>query len=178
MGYITSFAGNSQVFVGQPSLSSTFPDGLSNTLLLTEHYFRCGRAIFSYVWNQPSYQDENGLRALNGFRRPSFADGGPILGGKTERDVYPVTDPATGVTRPSRPGATFQVRPKFWIPDQTVPRHPQPDECDAAVPQASHAAGLVVALADGSARTVRSGVSPEVFWGAVTPAGGEVLADW
>jgi hypothetical protein len=33
---------------------------------------------------------------------------------------------------------------------------------------------LPVALFDGSVRTIRPGVSPEVFWAAVTPAGGEV----
>jgi hypothetical protein len=146
--------------------------------MLTEHYYRCGEAWFSYIQDQPGHQDESGYRAPIGYRRPTFADGGPLLGGKNERDVHPVTDPATGVTRPSRPGATFQVRPRFWVPDPTARRPRLPDECDWSVPQATHPSGLVVALADGSARTVRPGISPEVFWGAVTPAGGEVLSDW
>jgi hypothetical protein len=33
---------------------------------------------------------------------------------------------------------------------------------------------LPVALFDGSVRTMRPGVSPELFWATVTPAGGEV----
>jgi hypothetical protein len=38
---------------------------------------------------------------------------------------------------------------------------------------------MIVALADGSVRTIHPGISPETFWAAVTPAGGEVLgADW
>jgi hypothetical protein len=33
-------------------------------------------------------------------------------------------------------------------------------------------------LLDGSVRTVRPGVNEQVFWAAVTPAGGEGPADW
>jgi hypothetical protein len=92
----------------------------------------------------------------SGERRPSFADAG-------WGDVVPVTDPATRVTRPRRPGATFQVRPESRY-------------ADAFLPQTPFAAGLPVAMFDGSVRTVRPGVAPEVFWAAVTPASGEVAA--
>ena len=81
------------------------------------------------------------------------------------RVLVTVTDPVTRVTRPSRAGVTSQVRP--------APMH-----ADPFLPQTPFAAGLPVALFDGSVRTVRPGVLPELFWGAVTPAGGEVLADW
>jgi len=57
---------------------------------------------------------------------------------------------------------------------------PTIDECDPDQPNASHPGGLQVGMADGSVRIVRPGVSPAIFWGAVTPtpAGGEVLGDW
>lgn len=63
------------------------------------------------------------------------------------------------------PPVTFQLRPSI-------------DDCDPRQPNASSSSGLQVGLADGSVRTIRHGVDPKVFWGAVTPAGGEVLADW
>lgn len=67
------------------------------------------------------------------------------------------------MTRPSRPGVTFQAAP-------TVAN------CDPTVPQTPHAGGMVTALLDGSVRVTRSGAAPGVFWAAVTPAGGEVAA--
>jgi hypothetical protein len=38
-------------------------------------------------------------------------------------------------------------------------------------------AGLPVVFFDGSVRTLRPGIAPEVFWAHVTPAGGEVVRD-
>jgi hypothetical protein len=115
-----------------------------------------------------------------GGHRATFADGGPVLGGKNCGDVYPITDPATGITRPSRPDVTFQVAPKFWIAEENDPdRGPRPGECDWRLPQTPHRAGMLVALGDGSVRTLSPGISTGTFWAAVTPAGGEVLAsDW
>lgn len=111
----------------------------------------------SYANNEPALADIR-PNVLNnrGFRRPSFADAG-------WGDVVPVTDPATRVTRPSRPGANFQVKP--------APLH-----ADPYLPQTPFSAGLPVAMFDGSVRTIRPGVVPEVFWAAVTPAGGEVAS--
>jgi hypothetical protein len=43
----------------------------------------------------------------------------------------------------------------------------------------SHAAGMVIALCDGSVRTLSASVSPTTWWYLNTPAGGEVLGnDW
>jgi type II secretory pathway pseudopilin PulG len=166
------YPANAQVFVGWPNLNRTIPDGLAHTVILAEHYHICRPAqYFAYGMDTAN--------ARNGPRRATFADGGPLLSGANQGDVFPVTDPATRTTRPSRPGATFQAVPRVWEYEVSgQPRPPQAGECDPSLPQTPFAAGLLVALADGSVRTVRPGVSPEVFWGAVTPAGGEVLADW
>lgn len=160
----SSYAANAQVFGGRPTVDATFRDDTSQTILFSEHYLRCGleaadrrpQAIpCKFVYAEHDYDKT--------LRRATFADGGVVFGGKNPGDVHPVT---TGsVTRSSRPGATFQVAPD---------RH----ACDPALPQAASPAGLLTAIADGSVRTVRPGVSEQVFWGAVTPAGGEVLADW
>jgi len=170
---VTSYAGNAQVFVGSPKLPAIFADGQSNTIVFAEHYSTCGSVRFSYTHREPigrpGYQ----------IHRPTFADGGSILSGRNEGDVYPVTTGNPPATRPNRAGATFQVAPQVWVQDSWEnPRLPAANECDWSVPQTPHRSGMVAALADGSVRTIAPSVGPETFWGAVTPAGGEVIANW
>jgi prepilin-type N-terminal cleavage/methylation domain-containing protein len=166
----TSYSFNMAAFVGPPRFPDSYADGTSNTIAVVERYLDPQPITTShgplYKWSCLSYAENSPASAgllpgvLNniGYRRPSFADAG-------WGDVIPVTDPGTRVTRPSRPGATFQVRPELH-------------SADAFLPQTPFSAGLPVALFDGSVRTVRPGVAPEVFWAAVTPAGSETLGDW
>ena len=164
----SSYAANAQVLQGMPSLRRSFLDGTSQTIFFGEHYamgcetpflsngFHHGVADFRWDYGADEVSS-------NGMRRPTFADGGAVFDGKNYKDVHPV--PAgPGRTEPSQPGVTFQVAPKAA-------------DRKSDVPQAWTAAGMLAALADGSGRTVRPGVDPGVFWGAVTPAGGEILAD-
>jgi prepilin-type N-terminal cleavage/methylation domain-containing protein/prepilin-type processing-associated H-X9-DG protein len=73
--------------------------------------------------------------------------------------------------QPTGPSSMFQVQPPgtgcpFGSGAQYVPISP-------------HSGGINVALADGSVRFVNQGVSPNTWWAALTPAGGEVLgSDW
>ena len=165
----TSYAFNMTAFAGPLKFPSGIRDGLANTVAFCERYharfgpvepamsdpasgdpqLRRPASVMNY-----STMDATCGRNPYGNRRASFADAG-------WGDVVPVTDPVTHVTRPSRPGATFQVQPR-------------PEDADLSLPQTPFAAGLPVAMFDGSVRTVRPGVAPEVFWGTVTPAGGEV----
>jgi prepilin-type processing-associated H-X9-DG protein len=168
-----SYPANAVALTGSPTLPGTFPDGLSNTIGVAERYATCG----------PFTQKYNEFEAgFANIRRPTFADGGPVMGGKNHKDVYPVT--AEGVSRPSRPGATFVVAGKFWqyMRGQSSSDRPEPvvrpGDCDPQLPGTPHPGGMNVTLMDGSVRVVRGTVAPEVFWGAVTPAGGEVLGDW
>lgn len=166
----TSYPVNAQVFAEKRSLGTACPDGLSNTLFFAERYALCRYRPMDY-----------GATHHFQFGRPTIADGGPLLKGWNCGQVYPVTEGFPPVTRPSRPGVTFQVRPAVGFHPEDVfhsHRPPAPGECDAALPQTPHPGGMIVGLGDGSVRTVRPSVSPEVFWGAVTPAGGEVLGDW
>ncbi len=171
---VTSYAGNAQVFSRNPKFSTTFADGQSNTISFAEHYASCGSVIYPYtsaeVIGRPGYT----------VHRPTFADGGPLFNGQNEQDVYPITSGDPIVTRPSRPGAIFQVAPQVWFQDSwEAPRAPGANECDWSVPQTPHRSGMLVALADGSVRTLSTSMSPGTFWAAVTPAGGEVLGgDW
>jgi type II secretory pathway pseudopilin PulG len=51
--------------------------------------------------------------------------------------------------------------------------------CNPALAQTPHTAGIPVCLADGSVRLVTNAVSPQTWWYACTPAGGEPLgSDW
>jgi hypothetical protein len=52
-------------------------------------------------------------------------------------------------------------------------------ECNPALAQTPHPAGISIAMADGSSRTVAPTVSPQTWWAATTPDGGEILPnDW
>jgi type II secretory pathway pseudopilin PulG len=149
-GY-SSYAYNAVVFRSRRTLDGGFPDGTSNTISLTEHYARCAERewpVFIY-----SLQNSSGD---GGPHRPSFADA-------QYGDVVPVT--VNSKTVPSVAGVTFQVAPKLT-------------ESDARMPQTADSAGILVGMMDGSVRRVGKGVSPEVFWGAVTPAGGEASRDF
>lgn len=174
---VCSYPANAQVFWGNPALHRTFPDGTSQTVAFAEHYARCDYAVFMY--------QVNGFFFSPNVRRATFADGG----GQDHRpldDVYPVTAGVPPVSTSSTPGATFQVRPAvhgdlprsgvggpggvaFTLPPGAV-------ACDPKVPQTPHPGGMVVALADGSVRTIRPGIANAMFWGLVTPAGGEVAS--
>jgi type II secretory pathway pseudopilin PulG len=56
---------------------------------------------------------------------------------------------------------------------------PNQEECNPALPQSMDRAAIQVALLDGSTRMVNEQISPETWWHACTPNGGEVLgADW
>jgi prepilin-type N-terminal cleavage/methylation domain-containing protein len=155
---LTSYAFNAWALSGSPKLPGTFPDGTSSTLLLAERFARCRNTSIDYTYTEAS---------IYGSRRPTFADGGPICGGKTQGDVYPITSGSPPMTHGSIPGVTFQVRPL-----------PSAENCDPSLAQTPHVGGMLAAMADGSVRTVRPSVTPEVYWAAVTPAGGEVIGEW
>lgn len=174
-----SYGVNAQLFNSRPSLAHTFTDGLSNTMMLSEHYAVCGVSLFAY--------SQNDIGAPT-YHRPSFADGGELFGGKTEGDVYPVA--TVSGTQPSIAGATFQLCPAL-MPLNTIvygldgsviqiirPAIP-PNVCDPTLPQTPHPGGMCIGMADGSVRTIRQSITPTTFWAAVTPAGGEVIgSDW
>jgi len=154
-----SYAYNMVAFTGPPQFPASIRDGTASTIAFAERYY------IRYYSADPQNETKSwmgytvgdtGMWVTGGERRPSFADAG-------WDDVLPITVIENGgpVTRPSVPGATFQVKPK-------------PHDALAYHLQTPFSAGLPVAMFDGSVRTVRPGVSPEVFWGAVTPAGGEV----
>ena len=56
---------------------------------------------------------------------------------------------------------------------------PTAADCNPALPQSPHPAGIQVCLADSGVRTVSDKISVQTWWAACTPSGGEILgADW
>jgi len=122
--------------------------------------------------------------ALDGAHRPTFADGGPNVEQHANcGDDYPVTSGSPPVAGPGYGhGWTFQVAPNPNLPPQVNTKIlpvPMPKGCDPQLANSPHHSGMVTAWGDGSVRILAGSVSPHLYWGAVTPAGGEVLLfDW
>jgi prepilin-type N-terminal cleavage/methylation domain-containing protein len=152
----TSYVWNYEVFKAGPNLAITIPDGASNTIGLSQHYFSTGNRdnLMSYHWIE---LDTRGVLDYTGGRAGTFADPGWL-------DVTPVTSGTPPSSRASVAGATFQVAPRI-------------EDADGRMLQATQAYGLLTGMLDGSARTYSPSVSEAVFWAAVTPAGNEVASD-
>ena len=157
----SSLAMNPMVYATNTKLSVSFPDGQSNTIAITEHYGICGPTTFE--WSLVTVICADG--PLNkrvpcvgaSGHRATFADTG-------FDDIVPVTTVRDSVaTSVGSRAVTFQVRPPL-------------SACDPRVPQSSFPGGILVGLVDGSVRFIPSSIDHSIFWGAVTPDRGEIVA--
>lgn len=168
-GVASSYAANLVGFEYLPRFPEAFADGASNTLAFAERYCylpsgetnamgqALDRGLYALDERGPSF----GLRIVGGPRRASFADRG-------WHDVVPVVEGSPPIARPSVPGVTFRTRPP--VVDA---------EADPHQLQSPYLNGLLVALFDGSVRTISPAVSEGAFWALVTRDGGEVIGgDW
>jgi prepilin-type N-terminal cleavage/methylation domain-containing protein len=146
-----SYAANGQLFRDNPSFKTSIPDGTTNTIAFAEHYSTNCQG-FNFLWGLPTFSVPN--------RRATFAD-------QLAGDIVPVTAGRAPVSGPSIGDWTFQVAPS-----------PVATKCFPFVAQTPHQSGMLVAMADGSTRIVAPSISSSVYWGLVTPAGGEVIGDW
>jgi prepilin-type N-terminal cleavage/methylation domain-containing protein len=175
----TSYVANIRAFVGKPPLASGFPDGTSTTLAFCERYY--------HSWHPaqiPEFQAKNPSSgvwfcyyetAVGHHIRPSTGTLSWHIGGQRRatvaddaylHDIVPVTDAGQPPrTFPSVQGMTFQVRPR-------------PQDALSTLPQTPFRGGLPVAMFDGSARVIHTGIAPELFWGSFTPDKGEFLGDF
>jgi prepilin-type N-terminal cleavage/methylation domain-containing protein len=147
---VSSYALNAQFFLSKPRMSQMI-DGASQTIWIAEHYaWNCNGTSFLYTvgsaWPWKPVQPATFAQSKG---RPKPGDYVPITAGKP-----PVSA--------AEAGKTFQVTPSL-------------QECDPRLPNASSSRGLQIGLGDGSVRIVSPQVSPQIFWGLVTPAGGEVI---
>jgi hypothetical protein len=148
-----SYSCNMMVFDGSFTMPFSLPDGTASTIAFAERYCYSAKtgdySLYYFIF--PASPESHQVND----RRATFAD---VASG----DVIPVKDPVTGQTVASRRGVTFQVRPKV-------------EDADGKQLQTPFPGGLPVAFFDGSVRTIAPGVAEHVFWGLVTPGGGEVV---
>jgi prepilin-type N-terminal cleavage/methylation domain-containing protein len=150
---LSSYAINAQFFGYYPRMSA-ITDGTSQTIWLTEHYAgNCNGTTFLFSVGHSS--------RWKPIQPATFAHGGSVPGRPSPGDYYPITSGNPPVST-AEDGKTFQVAPSIL-------------DCDPRLPNASSRRGLQIGLADGSARILAPGVSPELFWGMVTHNRGEIL---
>ena len=148
----TSYAWNQQVFQDAPTLGASFPDGTSNTIAISQHYFWTGNRENTMTYDLFFVVNPENIGGMID-RCGSFAD--PKFD-----DVLPVTTGVPPRTVASVKGKTFQVAPLI-------------KDADGRMLQATQPSGLLTGMFDGSVRTYSPSVSEHIFWAAVTPAGGE-----
>ncbi len=164
----SSYAANALVYRPGSTMSSTFSDGMSNTILWTEHYARCGAGGFVAHDTKPAVKLNIAPPGMpprpywDLVRRPSFADADC-------GDVIPVTEGNPPVSRPLSLTGHGQVPLLFQVA-------PRPQECDPSIPNTPHKSGLLVGMADGHVSSFSPRIVPAAFWASITPAGGEVFA--
>jgi prepilin-type processing-associated H-X9-DG protein len=139
---------------GQMRLTSSFPDGTSNTMIFSEKYARCGTR--ANLWAHGSW-DMTWMPAI-GYGNPR-----PAPYGTAYSSGFPGLIPMAGTVGPA---AKFQVQPD---PDDT---------CDSTRAQSAHSSGIHVAFADGAVKYISSGVEATTWWYLMTPNGGEIPGDY
>jgi hypothetical protein len=183
------------------SLARSFPDGLSNTILVSERYARCTSEDKSLP--QPfhvggGYWAYDGVDRLEdkapsitfgsnaGINKPTATSGwlpaSFTAGKKLEpTPVFPFFS-WTLWDGPGTPyykaGSLISIGPASKPLFKPAPFWEENSECDPRLASTGHEA-LQAALADGSVRSIAPGISGTTWWSACTPNGGETLgADW
>jgi prepilin-type N-terminal cleavage/methylation domain-containing protein len=165
---LASYAANAFAIPNECRLASHFSDGLSQTILFAEHYaWGCGGVQFGWGAARPSHYFFPDLGEIR-VHRPTFAESTILLTDVGHPyhpvDIFPVTSGNPPVAAGSEPGLTFQTRPSMA-------------NCDPRLAQTPHDSGMLVAMFDGSVRTLAPNTTPALYWGMVTPRGGEVLGE-
>jgi prepilin-type N-terminal cleavage/methylation domain-containing protein len=133
-------------------IPGSFPDGTSNTILFTEKFARC-------EWPPNSTTGGGNMWSHPGVN--SGQSWWPVI---MSPDYVRYNANSFG----PNPGALFQIQPIPFI-----------GNCDWTRASTGHSGGIQTGLADGSVRSVNSGISHLTWWYAFTTAGGEVLpGDW
>jgi prepilin-type N-terminal cleavage/methylation domain-containing protein len=154
----SSISTNTLVHVGSGRMSSAAPDGASHTIYAGEHNsitFLEEESWNLYFGPLPDWDINNPSVYLSGGNRYSgFANAG-------FHDPLPVTSGNPPTTLCSSPGITFQHRPSAY-------------EAKPGLLQSTLHYGLLVCMVDGSVRCISPSVSETVYWGAISPNGGEM----
>jgi prepilin-type N-terminal cleavage/methylation domain-containing protein len=142
-------------------------DGTSNTILIAHRYGQC---------NTTTYPNGGSVWAYTQLSSPQFPAPMPwpptpmypgvaisfFAGGS-----YPTVNGIGGANAIGY-ASLFQVQPTPFL-----------GNCDPFRAVTPHTAAMTVCMCDGSVRTVSPSISPQTWWYALTPTGGEVLgSDW
>jgi type II secretory pathway pseudopilin PulG len=143
---------------GAARIPATFTDGTSNTLLIAEKYGQCGFAAIGVQGGSFWAYSALSSPVLPAPMNPPY----PVYPGFEISFFASVYPNAIG------PGSKFQMQPSPFLTN-----------CDPFRASTPHTGGMVVCLGDASVRTLAPGISPNTWWFACTPSGGEVLgSDW
>jgi prepilin-type N-terminal cleavage/methylation domain-containing protein/prepilin-type processing-associated H-X9-DG protein len=150
-----------RAFNGYRRLAGGFTDGTSNTIMFAERYRRCNLDV---AGNQLGCLWAHGDWAHPWMAMFAYGSSDGLVGYTYGTNVPWGTLPPGKVG----PGSKFQVLP---VPILT--------QCDFTRAQSGHPGLMNVGLADGSVRNLSEAISPQTWWYACTPAGGDVNGpDW
>lgn len=173
----TSYAANGLIDWNGGGLPRTFKDGTSNTIAFAERPQVCrdtdGSTVYN-LWGYGTYGPSTPAFALLTSDEPAGLEStgqiAPVLplAEKWTAGPLPVRiGTANAPTVPSPVKSPFQLGLK------------RTSACDPRIAGSPHAGGMLVALGDGSVRSVSPTISDWTFWAACTPDGNETLyLDW
>jgi prepilin-type N-terminal cleavage/methylation domain-containing protein len=155
------------VWDGNAKIPGTFPDGTSNTIVFAEKYARCetggapsrSNCCHGTWWMRGIFAGQTGSPKVNDTN-DSFP--GDSLSAVFAGGISTAYGHETGIWL-SGPSSKFLVQPPIT-------------QCNWQVASTPHA-GINVALADGSVRSVSPTISALTWYQACTPNGGENLGD-
>ena len=147
---------------GSATIPGYFPDGMSNTILAGEKYAICTNSN----WTGLGFGGGS-FWAYSALSSPNL----PVPMDKLPKPWYPGIEIAFFL---AYPGGGTAVGPASVIQIQ-----PLANNCDPLRASTPHTAVMPTLLGDGSVRSLSASISPNTWWFALTPAGGEVLgSDW
>lgn len=152
----TSYAANMHACAGHPSFPGSFVDGTTNTIAFSEGYHDTQKRANLRTYRGPPIR----IGLVTNLFPFDYTGDTSTFANANHFEVYPITRGNPVVTTASIPGLTFQQTPRF-------------EESDGRQVQSTQFNGLLVAMFDGSVRTINHHVSESAFWSLVTRAGGE-----
>jgi type II secretory pathway pseudopilin PulG len=171
---VASYIFNGQVFLTRyPSLASSFPDGVSNTVLFVEQLALCPDPIGG----------NSATKGRNVWPAVNLTTGDPILfwtGENTTSDPPGLAPGTFAIEYPtSKVPDPLSGRALSWKVPQAAPTVGATGTCDPLTANSGHSTAVHAGLGDGSVRAISPTISMRTWNAVLTPAGGEPLgSDW